>query len=127
MSQGSGHFCTWRLFTRLGRHVSVSNITQLSNETMSTRILQVILFPEDELAPRLVPLEFKLEERKDRPGVFPCTQVAGELDRVLANGRVDLPSIQDIEHHIIVPRLAGIDSDQMYCTFTCLVLIYDCT
>jgi hypothetical protein len=94
---------------------------------MSTCTLQVILFAEDELTPRLVPLEFNLEERADRPGVFPCTQVAGELDRVLANGRVDLPPILDIDHHIIVPRLAGIDSDQMYRTFTCLVLIYACT
>jgi len=91
---------------------------------MPTCPLQVILFPENELAPRLVPLEFNLDEREDRLGVFPSTQADGQVEFVLANGRVDLPSILDIDHHIIVPRLAGIDSDQMYCTFLCLVLIY---
>jgi len=92
---------------------------------MPTCPLQVILFPENELAPRLVPLEFNLEEREDHPGVFPSTsQGDGQVEFVLVNGRVDLPSILDIDHHIIVPRLAGIDSDQMSCTFLCLVLIY---
>jgi len=85
---------------------------------MSTRALQVILFPEDELAPRLVPLEFNLEEREDRPGVFPCSQAKGQVELVLANGRVDLPSILDIDHHIIVPRLANIDSNQMYLMYS---------
>jgi hypothetical protein len=92
---------------------------------MSTRTtLQVILFAEDEFAPRLVPLEFKLEERADRSGVFPCSQADGQVELVLANGWADLPSIMDIDHHIITPRLAGIDSDQMYCMFSCLILIH---
>jgi hypothetical protein len=90
---------------------------------MPTCPLQVILFPENKLTPRLVPLEFNLDEREDRLGVFPSTQADGQAEFDLANGRVDLPSILDIDHHVIVPRLAGIDSDQMYCTFPCLVLV----
>jgi hypothetical protein len=86
---------------------------------MSTCDLQVILFPEDDTAPRLFPLKFHLDERKDRPGVFPSGWVQGEIERVLANGRAtDLPSSFDCEYHMIAPCLAGINSDQIYCAYT---------
>jgi len=86
---------------------------------MPTCDIQVILFPEDDAAPRLFPLKFRLSERTDRPGVFPSVWVKGELERVLANGRAtDLPSLLDCEYHMIAPRMAGVDSDQMYCAYT---------
>jgi hypothetical protein len=84
---------------------------------MSTRALQVIIFPEGELVPRLVPLEFKLEPKDGHIGVFPCTLKSGEVERVLANGRADPPSLLGCEYHMIAPRLAGIDSDQLYCAY----------
>ena len=55
--------------------------------------LQVIRFPEDDITPRLVPLEFLWDERNDRPGVFPSRWKPGEVERVLASGRADLPSL----------------------------------
>jgi hypothetical protein len=84
---------------------------------MSTRALQVILFPEDGHPPRLVPLVFNLMEKEGgngTPGVFPSTIASSELDRVLSGGRA-AALLLDREYHMIAPRLAGIDSDQVYC------------
>jgi hypothetical protein len=85
---------------------------------MATHNLQVILFPEDDTTPRLVPLQFKLEKRHDRPGVFPSACSEGEIERVLADGRADLPDLMNCEYHMISPRLIDVDSDQIYCAFT---------
>jgi hypothetical protein len=88
---------------------------------MPTCNLQVILFPEDDTTPRLVPVQFDLKERHDRPGIFPTGWSEGEVERVLANGRADLPQFWNCEYHTIAPRLIDIDSDQLYRAFTCFV------
>ncbi len=94
------------------RDVLIANETKVKffwqHASMSTCDLQVILFPEDDTDPRLVPVEFHLDERKDRPGVFPSGWVQGEVERVLANGRAtDLPSFLNCEYHMIAPRFSA--------------------
>jgi len=49
--------------------------------------LQVIRFPEDDITPRLVPLEFLWDKKNDRPGGFPSRWKPGEVERVLANAK----------------------------------------
>ena len=75
---------------------------------MSTCNLQVILFPEDDTAPRLFPLQFNFKERDDPPGVFPTGWSEGEVERALANGRADLPNSWNCEYHTIIPRMIDI-------------------
>jgi len=83
---------------------------------MSTGPVQAIFFPQGVSPPRLVAITFKLKEVEKEsgpPDMLPSVPVTGEVERVLLMGQAaGTPGEQ--EYHTIAPRMAGIDSDQLY-------------